>query len=101
MLEIIPQLIRASKTPPIIVIAGDHGTPWGGPQNGVRNLEAFYTPGSQAPFYKTITPVNIFRVVFDTYFNGSLGLLPDKSYFSDQGKYFNLLEIPNACDGTS
>ena len=73
MLEIIPQLISASKTPPIIVLAGDHGTPWGGLPNAVKILDAIYTPGSRSLFYNTITPVNTFRVVFDTYFNGSFG----------------------------
>lgn len=100
MLEIIPQLIQGSKTPPIIVIAADHGTPWGGPQNAVRSLEAFFTPGSESPFYKTITPVNIFRIVFDTYFNGSFGLLPDRSYYSPRPQYFGVQEIPNACEPT-
>jgi hypothetical protein len=100
MLEIIPQLIRGSETPPIIVLAGDHGTPWGEYQNEVKILAAFFTPGSQSPFYKSITPVNIFRVVFDTYFNGSFGLLPDTSYrFTEKGR-FDFVEYPNTCDET-
>ncbi|MCK5646212.1 MAG: hypothetical protein KAH97_05490 [Anaerolineales bacterium] len=100
MLEIIPQLIRDSKTPPIIVLAGDHGTPWGGYQNEVKILAAFFTPGSQSLFYNSITPVNIFRVVFDTYFNGNFGLLPDTSYrFTQEGR-FDFEEYPNTCDET-
>ncbi len=95
MLEILPRLIQSSKTPPIIILAGDHGT--GDSSTVTQNLEAFYAPGSQSSFYDTITPVNIFRVVLDTYFNGSLGLLPDHSYFSAEGQYFNLQEIPNSC----
>ncbi|MHA2428831.1 MAG: sulfatase-like hydrolase/transferase [Candidatus Hermodarchaeia archaeon] len=98
MLEIIPQLTRVSKTPPIIVLAGDHGTPWGGTQNEVKILAAFFTPGSESPFYKTITPVNIFRVLFDTYFNGSFGLLPDTSYrFTELGR-FDFRDYPNVCE---
>jgi hypothetical protein len=97
MLEIIPKLIQASKTPPIIILAGDHGT--GGSITVTMNLEAFFVPGSQSIFYETITPVNIFRVVFDSYFNGSFALLPDKGYFSAGGKYFNFQEIPNECSG--
>jgi len=100
MLEIIPQLIRASKSPPIIVLAGDHGTPWGGYQNEVKILAAFFTPGSQSPFYKTITPVNIFRIVFDTYFNGNFGLLPDTSYRFTQKGRFDFEEYPHTCDET-
>jgi uncharacterized membrane protein len=95
MLEILPRLIQSSKTPPIIILAGDHGT---GPSSTVtQNLEAFYLPGSAPTFYSTITPVNIFRLLFDAYFNGNFGLLPDHSYFSAQGQYFNFQEIPNGC----
>jgi hypothetical protein len=97
MLEIIPKLIQASKTPPIIILAGDHGT--GDSTTVTMNLEAFFVPGSQSIFYETITPVNIFRVVFDMYFNGRFDLLPDRSYYSAEGKYFNFQEIPNECNG--
>lgn len=96
MLEILPKLIRSSKTQPIIILAGDHGT---GESNTVtQNLEAFYTPGSQSALYATITPVNIFRLIFDSYFKGNFGLLTDNSYFSAGGKYFNFQEIPNHCN---
>ena len=95
MLEILPRLIQASPTPPIIVVAGDHGT---GPSKVVtRNLEAIYTPGFKSPFYSTVTPVNIFRILFNTYFDGKFDLLPDKSYYSAGGKYFNFQEMPNPC----
>ncbi|MGE5124389.1 MAG: sulfatase-like hydrolase/transferase, partial [Acidobacteriaceae bacterium] len=95
MLEILPRLIQGSATPPIIVLIGDHGT--GDSTTVTQNLEAFFTPGSSSPFYANITPVNIFRVVFDTYFNGNFGQLEDHSYFSAEGKYFNFWEIPNKC----
>ncbi len=95
MLEIIPKLIQSSKTQPIIILTGDHGT--GASSTVTQNLEAFYVPGSPPTFYDTITPVNIFRIMFDTYFNGSFGRLPDNSYFSAEGKYFNFQEIPSQC----
>jgi hypothetical protein len=98
MLEIIPQLIGASKMPPIIILAGDHGTPWGGNQNEMKILAAIFTPGSRSPFYKTITPVNIFRVVFDSYFNGSIGLLQDTSYFFTELGRFDFQGVPNVCE---
>lgn len=96
MLEIIPRLINASETPPIIIVAGDHGV--GDSTTVTMNLEAFYIPDTTTTLYASITPVNIFRVLFDDYFNGSFGLLPDKSYFSAGGKYFNFQEIPNNCN---
>lgn len=98
MLEILPRIIEDSKTPPIIVVAADHGSPTGGMENAVRILAAFYAPAARSQFYETITPVNLFRILFDTYFNTNLGLLPDRSYYSAQGQYFNFLEVPNNCE---
>jgi hypothetical protein len=98
MLEILPQLIRGSDTLPIIVVAGDHGTPWGGTQNEVKILAAYFMPGSQAPLYETLTPVNTFRIIFDTYFNGNFGLLEDISYrFTEKGR-FDFITYPHVCD---
>jgi|Deesub1362A_J573_1020465.scaffolds.fasta_scaffold04186_3 hypothetical protein len=97
MLEILPRLIASSDPAPIIILAGDHGTPWGGSQNAVKILAAFYTPGSSSPFYQTVTLVNVFRILFDTYFNGRFGLLPDKSYlFTEKGR-FDFVEVPVEC----
>jgi len=100
MLEILPELIRDSDTPPILVLAGDHGNPWGGNRNEVKILAAFFTPGSETPFYETITPVNIFRIIFDTYFNGSFGLLPDISYMFTKLGRFDFEGFPNTCEGS-
>lgn len=97
MLEILPQLIQNSERTPIIVVAGDHGTPWGSYENEVKILAAFFTPGSDVHFYQTITPVNIFRILFDTYFNGDFGKLPDTSYrFTEKGR-FDYVERQSTC----
>ena len=96
--RIIPQLIEKSDVPPIIVVAGDHGPdPVGGIQNSVRNLNAYYIPDGSELLYNRITPVNTFRVIFDTYFNGEYELLPDKSYFSPDSNYFDFIELQNDC----
>jgi hypothetical protein len=97
MFEILPRIIEGSETPPIIVVSADHGSPKGGTENSVRILAAYYAPAAWSQFYETMTPVNVFRILFDAYFNTNLGLLPDRSYFSAQGQYFNFLEIPNEC----
>jgi hypothetical protein len=97
MLEILPEIIHNSKTPPIIIVSADHGSPNGGVENSVRILAAYYAPEAKSQFYATITPVNVFRIMFNTYFNTAFDLLPDRSYFSAQGQYFNFIEIPNTC----
>ena len=52
----------------------------------MRILNALYLPGldGSAGVTDDITPVNTFRVVFDSYFGGDLPLLPNRSYvFAD------------------
>ena len=98
MLEIIPKIIANSTTPPVIVIQGDHGpTVPSSPQSRMRNLNVYYLPGGKAPMYSTITPVNTFRVIFNTYFGQNLQLLDDKSLYSDYEDPFNFKVIPNSC----
>jgi hypothetical protein len=81
ILPIVDQILANSKTPPIIIIQGDHGL-----EAGERNLilDAIYLPdGGQQDLYSHISPVNTFRVVFNNYFGTDLPLLDDKSFYSD------------------
>jgi hypothetical protein len=78
MLKIVQTILAQSKTPPIIIIQGDHGV-YGIDRES--NFEAYYLPeNGAAKFYNTISPVNSFRVIFNTYFQGKYKLLPDISY---------------------
>ncbi len=95
MSEILPVLIRDSDPPPIVIIAGDHGTPWGGTDNAVKILAAFYTPERESLFSENITLVNVFRIIFDTYFKGEFGVLPDRNYISGKEEF---IEITNQTD---
>ena len=48
------------------------------------NLNAIHIPhpeGKEA-FYDSISPVNTFRLIFDTYFGSDLGFLDDRSFFT-------------------
>ena len=99
MLEIIPKIIANSTRPPIIVIQGDHGpTIPSGPQQRMRNLSVYYLPGVEAPLYSTITPVNTFRMIFNTYFGQNLPLLEDISLHSNYDDPFSYKTISNKCE---
>lgn len=91
----VERILRDSPSPPVIIIQGDEG-PY--PQGTGREafdwrtasstqllaktgiLNAYYLPGADTGvLYPTISPVNSFRVVFNTYFGTNLPLLPDRT----------------------
>jgi hypothetical protein len=99
MMEIVPKIIESSGTPPIIVIQGDHGpTVASSPRARMSNLNAYYLPGVDASLYPTITPVNTFRVIFNSYFGQNLELLDDVSLYSVYTDPFNFKVISNFCE---
>jgi hypothetical protein len=96
--ELVPQIIANSATPPIIVIQGDHGpTVASSPRARMSNLNAYFLPGVDASIHPTITPVNTFRIIFNTYFAQNLELLDDVSLYSEYTDPFNFKVIPNSC----
>ena len=86
---IVEEIISRSKIPPVIIIQGDHGF-WGGAQERMPIMNAYYLPGKESSklLYPNITPVNTFRVVLNTYFQGQFELLPDLNYASQNDKDF-------------
>ena len=98
MLQAIDTIVANSKTPPIIIIQGDHG-PWLQPGNKrFWNLTAIYFPDHKDKLYSTISPVNIFRLVFNTYFGGKYDILQDTSYFSPVPNLYDFSEVPHPCN---
>ena len=94
MVEVIHAILTRSAAPPVIVVMSDHG-----PASMFRqkfdapgclwertsNLYAIFLPGPQEEtvLHASITPVNTFRIVFNTYFAADLPLLEDKTYLAD------------------
>jgi hypothetical protein len=75
-------ILKNSKTPPIIIVQGDHGyRSLPGPHRSEEAptiLNALYLPGSEADWlYPGLTPVNTFRVIFNHYFGQHYSYLPD------------------------
>lgn len=98
IIQAIDTIVENSETPPIIIIQGDHG-PWMQPKDKrMWNLTAIYFPDHKDKLYSTISPVNIFRLVFNTYFGGKYDILEDVSYFSPVPYLYDFSEMPYPCD---
>ncbi len=97
ILPILSEIITRSSTPPIIILASDHGTDHSSNvENDFLNLGAYYLPGvdPSAVLYDSVSPVNAFRIIFNTYFHGQFELLPDKSFLCQEGAtYFICTEV--------
>jgi hypothetical protein len=87
ILQVIDVILATSETPPIIIVQGDHGPP---PQlapsaaEKMPILNAYYLPGvdTDQVLYPSISPVNSFRVVLNSFFGKDLPLLEDISYYA-------------------
>jgi hypothetical protein len=100
--QVIDSILENSKNPPIIILMADHGsrllTDFRIPANtciheAYSNFAAFYLPGADGHIIpEDITPVNVFRIIFDEYFGAEFGLLENEYYFSSDGVHIYQFE---------
>ncbi len=99
ILPALKSIIRESKTPPIIILQGDHGPSTSyGTSSEFRStiLNAYYLPGDgDMSLYPEFSPVNSFRVVLKHYFQADLDLLEDIHYdslFTEDSDNFPIIQ---------
>lgn len=112
ILAAVDAIFANSATPPVIIIQGDHGPGIFIDYEKMEKtclyerfsiLNAYYLPGmATAEIPADISPVNTFRMIFNMYFSENLEMLPNRQYFSEQGKTYQFTDvterISSACD---
>jgi hypothetical protein len=97
ILPIIDDILARSAVRPIILMQGDHGFD---PPNRMEILNAYLVPDvMKDALYTGISPVNSFRLLFDTYFGAAYGLLPDVSYYSNYATPYEYQVIEDSNPG--
>lgn len=87
LMHSIEKIMTDSKTPPVIIIQGDHGSRLlreeGNYTEEYSMLARFYFPDKDyLMLYDSISPVNIYRVIFNKYFGSNYPMLQDRKIHS-------------------
>ena len=113
--QVIDTLIEKSVVPPIIILQADHGPGLLVDFRSAKNtcikerfsvFAAYYMPGvTPEPIPEDITPINIFRIVFNQYFESGLPLLENSYYYYKDTVYiYRAVDVSNrigeTCDAT-
>ena len=99
---VIENLQENSENQPIIIIQSDTGpsTKFGETVNEMHQVDrmsifnAYYFPNVQYDLLSDdITPVNSFRIIFDSHFQTNHGLVDDRVFYSTYEKPYTFIEI--------
>ena len=100
-IETVDSILKNSPNPPVIIIQSDHGPGSKLSHNDVTKtdlpermsiLNALYIP-QPCSTWQQMSPVNTFRVVFNSLFNAGLELKEDKSNFSTWREPYKFIDV--------
>jgi len=100
--DVIKNLQENSENQPIIIVQSDTGpsTKFGETMNEMHQVDrmsifnAYYFPNGKYDLLSdNVTPVNSFRIVFDSHFETNYGLVDDRVFYSTYEKPYELNEL--------
>ncbi len=102
ILKVVEAILAHAPQPPVIIIQGDHGARAELWTTGARQwedlfpiLNAYYLPGGgQSLLWKSITPVNSFRLVLNHCFGTDFAMLPQRSYWWERQRPNEFVPMP-------
>ena len=84
LLSIVEEILHNSEEQPVIIIMSDHGWPLIPAESRMPIVTAVYLPNQkEIGLYENITPVNIFRLIFNSFLNTDFEKLEDVSIYTD------------------
>lgn len=101
MIDLVERLLAESARPPVIIIQSDHGP---GISEGLSpeewlhvrfaNLLAAHLPAAPQELVPTTAgPVNLYRYLFNHYFQANLPILPERRFVSPYGRPYAFKEL--------
>lgn len=108
VIQLVSEILENPERPQIIILQADHG---GGMLTDFSSSEAtclkerfsplaaYYLPGvDEDAIPDDITPVNLFRIIFNEYFQADFPLLENRYYFQDARDEISLEQINLSCE---
>jgi len=109
-LKAVDAILTESKTPPVIIIQGDHGPGMIGNYDvfdiaclyeRYSILNAYYLPNATPGLIPDdISPVNTFRIVFNEYLGTDFEILPNQQYYSSVEAMYQFRDVTTQIGST-